>query len=102
MALPHGDRPQVQESLRFHQPRTKLVNSAVTGAGERIISVGFESSPRSGTRKNHLARHKKSDNGLAILKRQLSDITEIVGCLEHLALRLFFMVEVLLHLFRNR
>jgi hypothetical protein len=72
------------------------------GAGERIVSVGFESSPRSGTRKHTLTALKKRANGLAILKRQISDITEIVGCLEHLALRLFFMIEVLMHLFRNR
>jgi hypothetical protein len=49
-----------------------------------------------------LPAHKKWDNGLTILKRKLQETTEIIGALEHLALRVFFMVEVFLRLFRNR
>jgi hypothetical protein len=46
---------------------------------------------------------KKRNNGLlAILKRRLNETTEIIGALEHLALRVFFIVEVFLRLFKNR
>jgi hypothetical protein len=37
---------------------------------------------------------------LAILKRVLHESTEVIGALEHLALRIFFMVEVFLQLFK--
>jgi len=39
---------------------------------------------------------------LAILKSILEDLTEVIGALEHLALRIFFMVEILLQLLRHR
>jgi hypothetical protein len=50
-----------------------------------------------------LAAKRKRTNGLlAILKRRLNETTDIIGALEHLALRLFFMVEVFIKLFKNR
>jgi hypothetical protein len=45
---------------------------------------------------------KKRLNGLLAIQRRLKETTEIVGALEHLALRIFFIVEVFLRLFKDR
>jgi len=46
---------------------------------------------------------KRQRHGLlAILKKRLKETTDIIGALEHLALRIFFMVEVIIRLFKNR
>jgi hypothetical protein len=45
---------------------------------------------------------RQPDGLLAILKKRLNETTDIVGALEHLALRIFFMVEVIIRLFKNR
>jgi hypothetical protein len=39
---------------------------------------------------------------LAILRKTLEDSVELIGAFEHLALRLFFMVEIFLQLLRHR
>jgi hypothetical protein len=50
-----------------------------------------------------LAAKRKRHNGLlAILKRRLDETTDTIGALEHLALRIFFMVELLIRLLKNR
>ena len=49
-----------------------------------------------------LVAKKRNKGLLAILKRRLNETTEIIGALEHLALRVFFIVEVFLRLFKNR
>jgi hypothetical protein len=48
-----------------------------------------------------LATRKRVANDLAILKSKVEALTEVVAALEHLALRLFFVAEVLKGAFHN-
>jgi hypothetical protein len=51
---------------------------------------------------NQLAARKRGSNDLAILKSKVETLTEIIAALEHLALRIFFIAELFLLLFRHR
>jgi hypothetical protein len=45
---------------------------------------------------------KSVASGLAVLKNNLETLTEILAALEHLVLRVFFLVEVFILLLRHR